>query len=147
MESIEEIVAGIYETYDTLNPFEICQCLDIKIIKSSLGKDIKGFFQRTPEGYEAIHINSQLDDNEKKYICAHELGHAILHTDISLGYFIENSLQIKNKYEIQADKFAAELLIGPEINDEQYRDMNIKQLSSIFCVPEKLIKYKFNIDA
>jgi hypothetical protein len=30
--------------------------------------------------------------------------------------------------------------------DGQYRDMSIQQLGSLFCVPEKLIKYRFNVD-
>lgn len=145
MHAIKDIVSGLLENYGTLNPFELCECLNIKIIKSNLGKEIKGFFHRTPEGYEVIHINSEACEHEMKYICAHELGHAILHTSISLRFFIENSLQVKNRYEIQADKFAAEILINHEINDEIYGELNIEQLSSTFCVPSKLIKYKFNL--
>ena len=145
MQVIKDIVSGLLENYGTLNPFELCDCLDIKILKSDLGNEIKGFFQRTPTGYEVIHINSEACEHEMKYICAHELGHAILHTSISLSFFIENSMQVKNKYEIQADKFAAELLIDYEIIDEVYSELNIEQLSSTFCVPSKLIKYKFNL--
>ncbi len=145
MEAIKDIASGLFETYGTFNPFELCLYLDIKVIKSNLGNEIKGFFQRTPEGYEIIHINSEIDEHEIKYICAHELGHAILHTDMSLGFFIENRMQIKNRYEIQADKFAAELLIDADIIDQLNTDLNIEQLSSILCVPEKLIKYKFNL--
>lgn len=146
MEAIKEIVAGIFETYGTSNPFELCEYLDIKIIRSNLGNEIKGFFQRTTEGYEIIHINSELDEHEVKYICAHELGHAILHTDMSLSFFIENSMQVKNRYEIQADRFAAELLITPAINEHIYSELNIEQLSSSLCIPEKLIRYKFNLE-
>ena len=145
-EAIKVIVSGLLETYGTLNPYELCEYLGIEIIKSNLGNDIKGFFQRTPEGYEIVHINSELDEHEMKYICAHELGHAILHTDVSLGFFIENTLQVKNKYEIQADKFAAELLVAFDFNEQLGSDLCIDQLSSILCVPEKLIKYKFSLD-
>ncbi|KPU45805.1 metallopeptidase ImmA [Oxobacter pfennigii] len=142
---IDDIIVGLLETYNTNNPFELCDFLDIKIISSNLGSDIKGFFQRTEEGYEIIHINSTLDYNESKYICAHELGHAILHTDLSISFFIENSLQIKNKFEIQADIFAAELLISNEQVDLiSITDMTMDQLSSYFRVPADLIKYKFS---
>jgi Zn-dependent peptidase ImmA (M78 family) len=143
---IKDIVAGIFETYDTFNPFELCECLEIKIIKSNIGSDIKGFFQRTPDGCEIIHINSELDEKEMKYICAHELGHAILHTDLSMSFFIENTLQIKNRYEIKADKFAAELLLTRDLESYICEDMSADQLSSMLCVPQKLIKYKFNLD-
>ena len=145
MKAIKDTVSRLLENYGTLNPFELCECLNIKILKSDLGNEIKGFFQRTPQGYELIHINSGIDEYEMKYICAHELGHAILHTSMSLGFFIENSMQVKNRYEIQADKFAAEILIDYEINDQGYSELNIEQISSIICVPSKLIKYKFDL--
>ena len=145
MKAIKDTVSRLLENYGTLNPFELCECLNIKILKSDLGNEIKGFFQRTPQGYELIHINSGIDEYEMKYICAHELGHAILHTSMSLGFFIENSMQVKNRYEIQADKFAAEILIDYEINDQGYSELNIEQISSTICVPSKLIKYKFDL--
>lgn len=71
------------------------------------------------------------------------LGMQFLHTNMVISLFIENYLQTKNKYEIQTDKFAAELLI--DINNDYYlyKDMNIKQLSSILCISERLIEYKY----
>lgn len=139
---IKNIITGLAETYNTTNPFEICDLLNIKIIYSNLGNEIKGFFQRTKEGYEIIHINTNLDENERKYICAHELGHAVMHTNLSIGFFIENTLQIKDKYEVQADKFAADLLM-PDKLDPEIANFNIEQLSSYFRVPRELIEYKF----
>jgi len=142
---IKDIVVCLLETYGTLNPFELCECLNIKVLKSNLGNEIKGFFQRTPGGYKLIHINSGIDEYEMKYICAHELGHALLHDNISLGFLAENSMQIRNKYEIQADRFAAEILVDSGINDNEFCDFNIEQISSAICVPSKLLKYKYDL--
>jgi Zn-dependent peptidase ImmA (M78 family) len=142
---IKEIVSGIIEMYGTNDPFELCDFLNIKIMQSNLGQEIKGFFQRTKNGYEILHLNSELIPDEEKYICAHELGHAILHTDLSLQFFIENKLQIKNKYEIQADKFAAELLINA-VDKPLLENMTINQMSYYYKVPIELIKYKFHIE-
>lgn len=139
---IKDIVNGLIEAYGTTNPFDLCDNLGIKIMRSYLGQEIKGFFQRTQNGYEVLHLNTELDPNEEKYICAHELGHAILHVDLSLKFFIENSLQIKNKYEIQADEFAAELLIN-DLDTPYIKDMSTEQLSRYFKVPIEIIKYKF----
>ncbi|SKB00050.1 protein of unknown function [Caloramator quimbayensis] len=139
---IVDIVNGLLETYGTLNPFELCDYMDIKIIYSNLGEEIKGFFQRTPNNYEIIHLNSDLVPEEKKYICAHELGHAILHTDLSMSFFIENALQVKNKYEIQADKFAAELLLYDIESNYEINGLTISQLSSYYGVPEHIIEMK-----
>ena len=144
MNSIKGIVSGLIEKYGISDPFELCDCLGIKIIKSNLGSEIKGFFQRTPEGYVLIHINSELHEKEMKYICAHELGHAILHPEMSLSIFYKNSFLVRNKYEIEADKFAAELLINQEINDYRYSELNLEQISCTICVPSKLIEYKLS---
>lgn len=140
---VNDIVAGLIETYKTTNPFEICDYLDIKIMRSDLGNEIRGFFQRTPNGYEIIHLNNNLNEHELKYVCAHELGHAIMHTDLSIGFFIENTFQVKGKYEIQADRFAAELLL-PDNLDCECKNMSIDQLACCFNVPKQLILYKFN---
>jgi hypothetical protein len=43
------------------------------------------------------------------------------------------------KYEVQANKFAAELLID---DSEIRKDLSVPELSQYFGVPEKLIKYK-----
>lgn len=142
---IIDVVNGLLETYETLNPFELCDFMDIKIIYSNLGKEIKGFFQRTPNDYEIIHLNSELVPEEKKYICAHELGHAILHTDLSISFFIENTLQVKNKYEIQADKFAAELLLYDIKSNDEIEGLTISQLSVYYGVPEHIIKHKMRL--
>ena len=140
---IKDIVTGLVETYKTTDPFEICDNLNIKIMHNELGREIKGFFQRTPSGYEILHLNTELMPEEERYICAHELGHAILHVDLSLKFFIENRLQVKNKFEIQADKFAAEILIS-DVDIPAIKGMSVEQLSYYYKVPINLIKYKFN---
>ena len=142
---IIDIVNGLVETYETTDPFELCNNLNIKIMHNNLGREIKGFFQRTPNNYEILHLNTELMPEEEKYICAHELGHAILHTDLSLRFFVENRLQVKNRYEIQADKFAAGLLLN-DIDLSIIKDTTIEQLSCYYKVPISLIKYKFNIE-
>ncbi|WP_049042323.1 ImmA/IrrE family metallo-endopeptidase [Clostridium sporogenes] len=138
---IKHIIEGLNDLYETKDPFELCECLNIK----NLGSEIKGFFQKTPNSFEIIHLNTNLTREEEKYISAHELGHALLHTDMSLQFFIDNKLQIKNKYEIQADKFAAELLIENTLHKTEYDGLNIEQISSKLYVPVKLLKYKFNL--
>lgn len=143
---IRDIVEGVIDLYMTRDPFELCNCLDIESMLNDLGDEIKGFFQRTPNGCEIIHINTRLSEEERRYICAHELGHAILHTNMSIGFFIENKLQIRNKYEIEADRFAAELLIEDNLDSKEFSQLNVEQISRCLRVPKKLIIYKFNLD-
>ncbi|MPQ44592.1 ImmA/IrrE family metallo-endopeptidase [Clostridium tarantellae] len=144
---IKEVVADLVNSHKTNDPLELCELLNIKIMISDLGNEIKGFFQRTPNGFKIIHLNSTLDTKESKYILAHELGHAILHTHLSIGLFLENNLLIKNKYENEADKFAAELLIDDHIiRDVEFSELNVEQICSSLEIPVKLMKLKFNLD-
>lgn len=141
---IKDIIQGLLEMYKTRDPFELCSYLDIIVCKHSIGEKIKGFFQKTPDNTEIIHINSDLDEYTQKYVCAHELGHAILDPSASIRFFINNPLQIKNKSEIKMDKFAAELLIEDNIM-KKYPNMTIEQISAAEYIPIKLIKLKFDL--
>ncbi|WP_427339580.1 ImmA/IrrE family metallo-endopeptidase [Caloranaerobacter sp. DY30410] len=141
---VKQIVLGLIELYDTKDPFELCDCLDIIVTKHPMGNKIHGFFQKTNDGIEILHINSELDYHMQKYICAHELGHAILQPELSIGFFIEHPLQIKTKAEIQADKFAAELLVPDNIL-EKYPDFTLEQVAAAENIPLELLKLKFNI--
>ncbi|WP_313232506.1 ImmA/IrrE family metallo-endopeptidase [Tissierella praeacuta] len=143
-QDIIEIKDGLLELYNTRNPFELCRCLDIKIIETNLGNNILGFFQRIMEE-EIIYLNNNIDNyNEKKYVCFHELGHVVCHPELSIC-FLEKTLYITDRYENQADIFAAYFLIpdDDEIDICEIENMTTKQLSSYFKVPEKLIELRF----
>lgn len=140
---IKEIVEGLIEIADTRNPFEICKYLGILLIYEDLGNEILGYYQKTQSDYEILHISNLIDENEQKYICAHELGHAILEPDISLSFFLENNLLIKNKSENNVDKFAAELLLDNNLA-EKYTNFTLEQIASSENVPLKLVKLKLN---
>jgi Zn-dependent peptidase ImmA (M78 family) len=139
---IRDIVLRLKDLYDSSDPFELCKCLDIIVLISDLGNELLGFFQRTNEGTEILHINSKLNEYERKYICSHELGHTILQPDSAISFFIENPLLIKNKFEIEADFFAAELLLEDEFI-EKYKEFTIEQIALSENVPTRLIKLKY----
>ncbi len=143
-QDIIEIKDGLLELYHTRNPFELCRCLDIKIIETNLGNNILGFFQRIMEE-EIIYLNNNIDNyNEKKYVCFHELGHVVCHPELSIC-FLEKTLYITDRYENQADIFAAYFLIPDDdkIDICEIENMTTKQLSSYFKVPERLIELRF----
>lgn len=142
MTDIRDIVIGLKEMYFSSDPFEICKSLDITVLIHDLGDELSGFFQRTKENIEILHINSRLNEYERRYICSHELGHAILQPDLAISFFIENPLLLQNKFEIEADSFAAELLLDDEIVDK-YEGFTIEQIAIAEKVPTRIIKLKF----
>lgn len=140
--SIKEIVEGLKEIYNTTDPFTLCSELDIKIIETNLGENLLGFFQRI-YGEEIIYLNNKIEnEDEKKYVCFHELGHVICHPELSIS-FLDKTLYITNKYENEADMFAAYFLIPEDPEPFEVERMTITQLSNRYSVPEKLIKLRF----
>lgn len=139
---INDIIAGLKELYLSNDPFELCSCLDITVLVHDLGSELLGFFQRTENDTEILHINSRLNYYERRYICSHELGHAVLQPNLSISFFIENPLLIKDVYEIEADTFAAELLLENNIL-ENYEGFTIEQIAAAENVPKRLVELKF----
>lgn len=92
-------------------------------------------------GVKCICINSDIDDPKlEDTIMAHELGHAILHTETEFMFF-EGTLFNESKYERQANCFAAELLI-PDSVIYEHPSMEKSQLAVLTGYTEKLLDYK-----
>lgn len=127
--------------FKTSDPFELCDYLHIKIFKEDLGDNINGFFQSAPRN-RIIHINSRLKENEQRITCAHELGHAIFHYKQNVLFLEKNTFLCVNKFEKEADTFAAELLITDELL-LQYENCNIDFISNCEGISSKYIRLKF----
>ncbi|MFU0784262.1 ImmA/IrrE family metallo-endopeptidase [Clostridium sp.] len=138
---IKQIVDGLIEMYGTRDVYELLNYLEVTLIRKKLFKNEKGRFFRDMFGNESIFISNDLSDKEEKVVIAHELGHLILHTDLSTSSYTENHLLSKGRIETQADKFAAELLIPDDV--EIHEGITIQQLACYLGVPEELVKLKF----
>lgn len=126
------------------DPFEICRELDIKIRYHELGS-IKAYYF-CQSRIKNIVINSSADENIKKVLCAHELGHAILHDEIVRdGAFHEITLfDATTPTEYEANLFAAELLISDEDILDRKND-SIFHIASTLRVPKELVDFKCRI--
>jgi Zn-dependent peptidase ImmA (M78 family) len=127
--------------YKTSNPFELANELKIKIMYEPLG-NIKGFYQSCPRN-KVIHINSSLNEKDKLIVCANEVGHAVLHAKLNILFLEHNTFYIKNKYENEANLFAAELLIRDDLLLE-YKGYTANQISAAEDIHIELLRLKFN---
>lgn len=139
---IKDTVDGLVRLCGTRKPFDICNYLNIKVNILDLGSRIMGFYQRTEDNIIILHINNRLDEETQEYVCSHELGHAITHPGMSLSFFIENPLLISSKYEIEADTFAAELLLEDDLSS-LYEGYTIEQIAANEKVPPRLVELKY----
>ncbi len=99
---INDYIVGLFDMYETEDIYELYDCLNIKIIK--LYKDnvlLQGnysVYQRNYFDQEIVYIRENLDYKYEKFILAHELGHAILHTETYIAAFNKKLLN-KGKLE------------------------------------------------
>lgn len=91
------------------NPFDIADRKKILIRYFPLG-DTLGFYLKNVR-YQVITLNSDLDEHLTRFVCAHELGHAILHPDENTPFLHKNTLFSKAKIEREANFFAVYLLL------------------------------------
>lgn len=136
---IKRIVRHLQKKYQSNDPLEIAASKGILVIREELGS-IRGYYNKVLR-QQQIHINCNLEEHAMIYTAAHELGHAILHPDSNTPFLCANTYLSVNKLEMEANKFAMELLICDECLKE-YPDSTIEGLSRIFGYQERLIELR-----
>ncbi len=145
MQYILEKVKKVLDEFGGKDIFETAENSGIKIWFRSLGS-LKGFYI-FENNCRYIVIDENLDDMTRSVVCAHELGHDMLHRKLSIGGIRENTLFLaNNKTEREANLFAAEILIS----DDDFLSAlsfcnNMENLSAELGFPRELISYKIEL--
>ena len=110
---VKRLVAYYVKKYNTRNPFELASYLGVEVQTGQLGES-SGFYMFL-KNHKCVFLNEDLEEHERTLVMAHELAHSIMHRKENC-YFIRNrTLMLTSKIEIEANTFAAELLIPDEI--------------------------------
>lgn len=133
MKYIKEKAESLVKKYKCRDPFFICEMLKLNVVYKDLG-NLKGMYLILKNNRYAV-LNSSLTQAEKKAVCAHELGHDLLHRGFAKDIFLQDFMlyDMKNRPEYEADFFAASLLI----DDEEIKEM-IKSNNSQADIAEEL---------
>jgi Zn-dependent peptidase ImmA (M78 family) len=145
MKVIKEIVRQLIKKHKSNDPFQIAKEKNIIILFAELG-DTLGFYS-SYKRVQFIHLNNQLDEMMQRFVCAHELGHAVLHPKSNTPFLRANTLFSVEKLELEANTFAVELLLPDEIIS-QYKntDLTIYDVAEIHSIPKELVYLKkFNL--
>ncbi len=97
------------EKHQTNNPFEIVERKNIIIRYFPLGNTL-GFYMKNAR-QKVITLNSDNNRHLMRFVCAHELGHAVLHQDENTPFLHKNTLFSKDRIEREANEFAVQLLL------------------------------------
>ena len=142
-EDIKNTAFKLFNKYRTKDPYTLASHLNIYIHELPFEGDLGmyTFIQKK----KVIILSDTLDEFQKRFVLAHELGHAILHPRCN-SYFLRKHTNAKTFfYEKEANTFAAELIISDdELKDVLEYGYTIPQIASYFCVPEDLVKLKLD---
>ena len=137
---LKNIVKELAEKYSTNSPYEIAACMSINVITWGLHEEIRGYYKYDRRNRYIV-INGNLPQEMQRVVCAHELGHAILHTRYNTPFMRQNTFLSVSKIEIQANIFAAELLISDD-SLRECESLTIEHIAALHHVPAELVKLK-----
>lgn len=142
---IKENVQKIILKYGSNDPFKIVKRRGNTAVQFVELKDLLGFHQ-TYKRMSVISIQAGLSDQESRFVCAHELGHAFLHPGINTPFLSRNTLLSPGKFEREANKFAIELLL-PDRELQLWccdHDGSLveSEIARVYGIPRELINLK-----
>lgn len=139
MKDIRKLANSLAKKYRSRNPFEIIQGMNAILVFAPL-INVRGFYQYFQRN-NIIYIDDHLPKHEQKFVCAHELGHMLMHRKENTVFMDAKTYLKTTPYETEADKFAVELLVPNEIILEN-RQGTTKQISRLTGYSEELIRLR-----
>lgn len=143
MEWIDEIVLGLIDTYNTNNPYELCNLLGITVNKVNFdnlflsGND--SLYFRDYFGQEVIFMRNDLNEHYEEFYLRHELGHAILHTKV-----FNSGICTIGKLERQANYFALRLS-NIKFDEIEMQEFTLEQIACTVEIPLQALKQIVNL--
>lgn len=139
-------VNNLIKKYNTRNPYALAKFLGIEIIEDYFSESMPmGFFKKIlKQKFIIINLTKVKSESDYNFVLAHELGHAVQHSSNDAFFLHDHTFYQRGKFEIEANKFAAQLLIDEnKIDPLILENMTIKQIALCLNVPKELVEYKF----
>lgn len=135
---IKKLADSLVKKHQSRDPFRIIKGMNVILVFAPL-KEVRGFYQYFQRN-NIIYIDENLPEQEQRFVCAHELGHMLLHQGVNT-VFMDTRTNLKtSRYEIEADKFAIELLLANSVCEDQ--ECTKKQLSRLTGYSKKFIELR-----
>lgn len=136
---VVNLVGDLKRKYQSANPFIICEKMVISVEFVPFLNNPKGQFQEILDE-PIIFLNDSLKYSEERfYICAHELGHALFHKELS-SYYVSTRLS-RSKSESEANCFAANLIVSLYKDDTDQFPREVDLLTKLYGLPEDAYKF------
>lgn len=133
------IADNLGSKYKTRDPFEIADYLDLIVLNVRL-KDVHGFTHKIYR-QSIIYISDVLDDSQKRFVCAHELGHICIHEGMNRIFMARATQFVLSRYETEAQHFAVDLLFD-DYDLQEYLTYPVSDVAKILGIDEDLAEYR-----
>ncbi len=139
---IRKSAADAVRKYGTRDPFTLAREMHIELLVRELGT-LKGFYKDV-YGTPFIFLSRHLSRGEATLVCAHELGHHLLHRQFAAFGFEEVSVfSPASRREYEANLFAAELLLDTkEVFDAARAGCTAAQIAAELGADVRLLELK-----
>lgn len=139
---IRKNAADAVRQYGTRDPFTLAREMHIDLLVRELGT-LKGFYKDV-YGTPFIFLSRHLSRGEATLVCAHELGHHLLHRQFAAFGFEEVSVfSPASRREYEANLFAAELLLDTkEVFDAARAGCTAAQIAAELGADVRLVELK-----
>lgn len=141
MKNIKYTVSKLTQKFRTNDPYEIAESRGIIVVREALGSTLG--YHSTYKRIPFIHINYDIDDMWQRFVCAHELGHAILHPKTNTPFLMSNTLFSVDRIEREANEFAVELLMPDEaVCALENMSRSLEEVAAYCGVPLEFVRFK-----
>lgn len=133
------IAESLVRKWKTRDPFRIADELGFIVIRTPL-QGIRGFWHYVQRQH-IIFLDESLPEQQARFVCAHELGHILMHRGYNRIFLDANTYFPVNRQEIEANHFAVDLLY----DDEDLRfflDYPIQLAADFMGVSVELAEYR-----
>ena len=136
---IRKTVEALCRKHQTRDPLQICRERGILLLFEPLGS-IRGYYSCSHR-FKVIHINQALDEQQQRFTCCHELGHAILHPKANTHFLRANTLFSVSRLEVEANQFAVCMLYPREFLLQEFEGCSTEQMAENLRLPRELVEF------
>lgn len=137
---IRSVVDNLCRKYKTRNPYELIDAMGIILQYGENMERVRGFYLYANR-IKLICVGNGLPEHIEKFVISHELGHAVMHKQSSAP-FLQSTFLSLDKMEIEANKFAAELVI-PDEEIMEHWEYTIDEWAMFYGLPREVIELRF----
>lgn len=135
----KRLADSLVRKYGTRDPLQIAEALGYIVIRTPL-TGIRGFCQYIKRCH-TIYIDSRLGPRDSTFVCAHELGHILMHRGYNRIFMDKHTFFVTSRYEAEADQFAVDLLFS-DADLEEFMEFPVQLTADFMGTSISLAKYR-----